>query len=68
MLYGIRCEVDLGRKREVVVDLASLECSQVEVESFQVENDVVWNILETRSASLISNKKRRWKERSRLTV
>jgi hypothetical protein len=34
---------------KVVINFASLHGAQIEIESFQVKNQVVWNILETGS-------------------
>jgi hypothetical protein len=39
------------REAKVIVDLTPLHGSQVEIESFQVENQIVWNVLQTSSVS-----------------
>jgi hypothetical protein len=36
---------------KVVIDFAPLHGAQIEIESFQVENQVVWNIFETSPAT-----------------
>jgi hypothetical protein len=47
MLYGVRRHIDFVGEREVVVDLAALQGSQIEVETLEVEDQIVRNVLET---------------------
>jgi hypothetical protein len=42
----VEANVDLVREREMVIDLGSPHVYQVEVESFEVKDEVIWHILE----------------------
>lgn len=46
--------VNFGRERKVVIDLAPLQGLQIEVEPFQMEDQIVWNIFYTSSIWIIS--------------
>lgn len=36
---------------KVIIDFAPLHGAQIEIKSFQVENQIIWNIFETSSAT-----------------
>ena len=46
MLNRVWCHINLMREREVVIDLAALQRAQIEVESLEMEDQVVRNIFE----------------------
>jgi hypothetical protein len=47
MLNGIWSHINLIRKGEIIIDLVSLQGTQVEIKPFQMEYDIVGNIFET---------------------
>jgi hypothetical protein len=54
MFDFVRSHVDLGGKREIVIDLASLESPQIEFKSLQVKDQVVWYVLQACSLDSVN--------------
>jgi len=46
MLNLVRSHVDFCREGEVVIDLAALESSQIEIESLQVEDQIIRDVFQ----------------------
>ena len=55
MLHLIWTHVDLGRERKIVVDFASLKSTEVEIESLQMKDQIIWNIFEAGSEWMSAN-------------